>query len=317
MTIHRRSLLLATALGASTALLGACGGGDDDGVTGPTVVDIAKAAPDFSILVEALTAADLVTTLDGPGPFTVFAPTNTAFSALLTELNLTKEQLFADKPLLTRVLNYHVLTSRVRESAVRDRLGQPITTREGGFFKIEDTSGLKITDGRNRVTNITRNDIPASNGVIHVVDRVLLPADKNIVQTAQATSDFSILVNAAVAANLVDTLSGPGPYTVFAPTNAAFGAALVELGLSLGDLLADTARLSRVLQYHVVSGLVLKAQVPVGTPIATLEGATFTVGPDLAITDQLGRRAQISATDILASNGVIHVIDKVLLPTAL
>ena len=126
--------------------------------------------------------------------------------------------------------------------------------------------------------------------------------------------EFGILVEAVTAAGLVDTLSGPGPFTVFAPTDAAFAALLVELGVSKAQLLADVPLLTKVLTYHVVPARVLKANVPVGTAIVSVEGGTFTVDAGLAITDQRARRASIVATDVLTSNGVIHVIDKVILP---
>ena len=141
-------------------------------------------------------------------------------------------------------------------------------------------------------------------------------APPNIVATAQATPNLSILVEAVVAAGLVDALSAPGPLTVFAPTNAAFAALLAELGVTKEALLADKPLLTAVLTYHVVSGRVLKDQVPVNTPIATLQGASFTVGGDLRITDGRGRQAAIVATDILCSNGVVHLIDRVILPPA-
>jgi uncharacterized surface protein with fasciclin (FAS1) repeats len=313
-----KRLGLASLLGL-TALLAACW---DDSSNTPPPVDIvatASADPNLSILVEAVTAADLVSTLQGPGPFTVFAPTNAAFTALLAELGLSKEQLFADKPLLTSVLTYHVLDSEVPAASVP--AGEPITSLQGGYFKIDAVgSALVVTDGRNRTSNITATDIEASNGVIHVVDKVLLPADKTVVGTAVAiatgaTPEFTLLVEALTAANLVDTLSGPGPFTVFAPTDAAFADLLVELGLTKDELFADTTLLTTVLTYHVVPGLVLKAQVPVGSPITTVEGDTFTVDSSLVITDQASRTSNITATDVLASNGVIHVIDKVILPS--
>jgi uncharacterized surface protein with fasciclin (FAS1) repeats len=139
---------------------------------------------------------------------------------------------------------------------------------------------------------------------------------KNVVELAQATPDLSILVEAVVAADLATTLSGAGPFTVFAPTNAAFTAALTELGLTKAQLLdpANKALLTKILTYHVVSGKVLKAQVPVGTPITTLQTETFTVDSTLTITDQRARKAKITATDIEATNGVVHLIDKVILP---
>ena len=169
---------------------------------------------------------------------------------------------------------------------------------QGGVFKIETAGGLKITDGRNRVANITATDVAASNGVIHVIDKVILPADKDIVATAQSLPDFSILVEAVVAAGLVSTLQGAGPFTVFAPTNAAFAALLTELGVSKDALLANKPLLTKVLTYHVVPGRVLKADVPVGPAIATVQGETFTVNSSLKITDRRGRLAGIAATDV-------------------
>ncbi|MDB5938165.1 MAG: fasciclin, partial [Polaromonas sp.] len=159
-------------------------------------------------------------------------------------------------------------------------------------------------------------DIQAGNGVVHVVDRVLLPADRNIVQTAQALPQFSILVEAVVAANLQGTLSGTGPFTVFAPTNDAFAALLAELGVSKAALLANTALLTRVLTYHVVPGRVLQAEIPLGSNIATVQGNTLRVNADLTITDQRSRSSKIIATDVLTSNGVVHAIDRVILPAA-
>ena len=296
---------------ASIGLLAACGGGDDDQ---PNIVDIARNDARFSILTEAVIAADLAGTLSEPGTLTVFAPTNDAFAALLTELGISKAQLLADKTLLTTVLTYHVLPAKVERAAIP--AGKPITTLQGGIFKIEVSGGTaRVTDGRNRVSTITATDIQASNGVVHVLDRVLLPADKTIVQTASALPDFSILVEAVAAADLAGTLSGTGPFTVFAPTNAAFAALLTELGISKQALLADKALLSKVLTYHVLPARVLKADVPVGPTITTVQGNTFTVDANLDITDRNGRKARITATDVLASNGVIHVIDKVILPT--
>jgi uncharacterized surface protein with fasciclin (FAS1) repeats len=141
-------------------------------------------------------------------------------------------------------------------------------------------------------------------------------AAKNIVELAQATPILSILVDAVIAADLVSTLSGTGPFTVFAPTNTAFGAALTELGLTKEQLLApaNKALLTSILTYHVVAGKVLKAGVPVGTPIPTVQKETLTVDSTFTITDQRGRKAKITATDIEASNGVVHLIDKVILP---
>ncbi len=305
----RRIALMIGAVAISVAATG-CGGSGN----APDIVQTAQANPDLSILVEAVSAAGLVDTLKGKGPYTVFAPTNAAFASLLSELGVTKEQLLADKALLKTVLTYHVLPAAVNKGDVP--LGKAITSVEGSIFKIDTVNGaLKITDGRNRMSTIVATDIQTFNGVVHVIDKVLLPANKNIVETAQSLPDFSILVEAVVAADLQGTLSGAGPFTVFAPTNAAFAGLLEELGVTKEALLADKALLTKVLTYHVVAGRVLKADVPVGVAIGTVQGDTFTVGSTLAITDQRQRSANIVATDVLTTNGVIHVIDKVILPS--
>ncbi len=326
--------LISAALIAATSLLAACG---DDSPADPTdspdaavarsIVGTAQATPSLSTLVAAVTFAsdngDLVNLLNNPGTLTVFAPDNGAFDALAVQLTgnagATGADLLtaANKPLLRAVLQYHVLTSEVGSSAIP--FGRPITSAEGSIFKIDSGSPPVITDGRNRTAQITATDIDASNGVVHLIDQVILPADKNIVQTAQAAGagaapQFTILVEAVVAAGLVDTLSGAGPFTVFAPTDAAFAALLAELGVTKQQLLGNRALLTRVLTYHVVPGLVLKAQVPVGASITTVETGNFTVDASLKITDENGRLSGIVGTDILTSNGVIHVVDKVLLP---
>ena len=281
--------------------------------TSPTdLVALAQADPDLSILVEAVVAADLVTTLKGSGPFTLLAPNNAAMAALLTELGMTKSQLLADKPLLTTVLTYHVLSGKVEQAQIP--AGKAISTLQGGIFKVDVVGdSATITDGRNRTAKIVSTDRQASNGVMHGIDRVLLPANQTLLQTAQALPQFSILVEAIMAANLQDALSAPGPLTVFAPTNNAFALLLTELTVDKAALLASGALLTDLLRYHVVPGRVLKADVPIDSAITTLEGQTFTVSSDLVVTDQLLRGTQISATDVLASNGVIHVIDRVLL----
>lgn len=299
------------------ATLAACGGGDDDNEHGQTqtgnIVQVAQKDSRFSVLVEAVQAAGLTDALSAPGPLTVFALTNDAFNALLAELGVTKEQLLSNKPLLTAVLQYHVVSGTVPSAQVP--LGKAITPLAGDIFKVEKTgTDLVITDGRNRSSKIVQADIAASNGVIHAIDKVLLPADKTIVQTAAANPNFSILVEAVNAAGLAGTLGGTGPFTVFAPTNAAFAALLTELGVTKDQLLADKVLLTKVLTYHVLPARVLKADVPFNTPVKTVEGETVEVSQALAMTDQRGRKANITATDILASNGVIHVVDKVILP---
>jgi uncharacterized surface protein with fasciclin (FAS1) repeats len=305
-------------------MLAACGDDNDDDDALLSIAGTAQTTPQLSTLVAAVQFAsdggDLLGLLSDPGTLTVFAPTNPAFDALAVELTgnagATASDLLvpANKPLVRSVLTYHVLTSEVRAAGIP--FGKPIATAEGSVFKIDSGSPPKITDGRNRTASITATDIAASNGIIHLIDRVILPADKNIVETAQATSDFSILVEAVIAADLVATLSGQGPFTVFAPTNAAFAALLDELGVTKEQLLANTALLTAVLTYHVVPSRVFEADAPIGTPVTTAQTGTFTIDGSLTITDARGRTAGITATDVLTSNGVIHVIDRVLLPPA-
>ena len=310
----RRNALILAGL-ATTAVITGCGSSDDPAPVAVSldIVELAQATPDLSFLVEAVVSAELVDTLKGAGPFTVFAPTNAAFAALLTELGLSKAQLLADKALLKTVLTYHVLPTKVERAQVPR--GKAVSTVQGSILKVEASgTDLTITDGRNRSARILATDIQAKNGVIHTINRVILPANKNIVETAQALPQFSVLVEAVLAANLQGTLSGAGPFTVFAPTNDAFTALLAELNISKAALLADTALLTKVLTYHVLAGRVLKADVPVNTPITTVQGGTISVSSTFVLADQRGRNSNITATDVLTSNGVIHVIDKVILP---
>ncbi len=287
------------------------------------IVQIAQGIADFSTLVDAVKAAGLVETLSGPGPFTVFAPTNAAFAALLSELNVTAAQLLADKALLTTVLTYHVLPGRVLAGDIRD--GATPTTVQGQTFRLGTTGGLTITDGRGRVANIVATNVQAANGVVHVIDKVILPKavavpppppQPTVVQIAQGNPDFSILVEAVSAAGLVDTLSGAGPFTVFAPNNAAFAALLAELGVPKAQLLSDKAVLTTVLTYHVLPAKVLAADIQEGAQPTTVQGQVFRLGlaggPN--IVDARGRKANIIATDLIGANGVVHVIDKVILP---
>ena len=292
---------------------------------GKSIVAIASATPSLSSLVAALGFAsndgDLVKLLSKKGTFTVFAPSNEAFDALAAELlgagKTAKDLLVpANKALVRTVLQYHVLGAVVPKAAIP--LGKPIDPVLEGkdFFKIDAVDGkVIITDGRNRKSEITATDIKAKNGVVHLINKVILPADKDIVETAIASKpEFSILVEAVVAAGLADALKAPGPLTVLAPTNAAFASLLAELKITKDALLADKALLTKVLTYHVIPGLVLKADVPVDTPVKTLQGDTLTVDAHLTITDQRARKSAIVITDVLTKNGVIHAIDKVILP---
>jgi uncharacterized surface protein with fasciclin (FAS1) repeats len=328
--------LFSTALvAASATFLAACGSSDHPVVAAPvSIVATAQATASLSTLVAVATFAsdnnDLVNLLSNPGTLTVFAPTNAAFDALAVELTGNAAAKAADlltaanKPLLKTVLQYHVLTSKV--NAANIPFGKAITPAQGSIFKIDSGTPPVITDGRNRKSNIITTDVEATNGVVHIIDKVILPADKTIVATAIArapefTTLVAVLKFASNADDLVNLLSGTGPFTVFAPTNAAFDALAVELTGSAtakaADLLTagNKATLRDVLQYHVLTSRVLKADVPTNTAISTaLATKTFKVSPTFVITDGLGRSSNIIATDVLTSNGVIHAIDKVLRP---
>ncbi len=274
----------------------------------PNIVEIAASDARFTTLVAAVSKAGLVETLSGPGPFTVFAPTNDAFAALLADLGITAEELLAN-PDLGKILTYHVVAGKVTAADVV-KLNKA-TTVNGKDIMIEVKNGNVILNGSIKVI-IT--DIMASNGVIHVIDGVLLPpADPkpSIVDIAVGNPDFSILVAALKKANLVDALSTPGPFTVFAPTNAAFEKLLSDLQLTAEELL-NSPDLASILLYHVASGAV-KAEdaIKLGS-IKTLNGASVHVSQSHG--SVFINKSKVTAADIEASNGIIHVIDTVLIP---
>jgi transforming growth factor-beta-induced protein len=273
-----------------------------------TIVEIAAADERFSTLVAAVTKAGLVETLSSPGPFTVFAPTNDAFAALLTDLGITAEELL-NSPDLASILTYHVIAGKVTAADVV-KLSKA-TTVNGKDITIEVKDGNVILNGS---ITVIITDIMASNGVIHVIDGVLLPpADPkpSIVDIATGDENFSTLVAALQAANLVEALSGEGPFTVFAPTNAAFEKLAESLHLGVADLLT-LPNLADILLYHVASGAVdAQEAVELGS-IETLQGDRVHVS--VRHGDVFINHSKVIQADIEASNGIIHVIDTVLLP---
>lgn len=306
---NKLSLFVLSLLMVSTFV--ACN--NDDEVVAPvetpkTIVDVAVSDPQFSILVAALTKADLVSTLKSAGPFTVFAPTNDAFTALFAQLGVSGiDQLSAEA--LKPILLNHVLTSKVPSSAIAT--GYVATANSNGpnqsavnvFIQLGST--VMVDESK-----VVKADVMASNGIIHVIDKVILPA--SVVAHAINNPNFSILVQAVVKANLVEALSGVGPFTVFAPTNDAFNALFATLGVSgISDLSAET--LTPILLYHVVSGNVLASQVSSGNVPTLKEGSSLNVmvnGSGVKINNA----SNVVATDVQGSNGVIHAIDAVLLP---
>ena len=274
-----------------------------------SIVDIAVEDGRFGTLVTALQAADLVETLSGEGPFTVFAPTDDAFDALPEGV---VAGLLEDIPALTDVLTYHVVSGSILAEQVVKLTSA--TTLQGGDINIEvNGDAVMVNDA-----NVIITDIVGSNGVIHVIDAVILPtqaattsdaAAKSIVDIAVEDGRFGTLVTALQAADLVETLSGEGPFTVFAPTDDAFDA--LPEGVVAG-LLEDIPALTDVLTYHVVSGSILAEQVVKLTSATTLQGGDINIevnGDAVMVND-----ANVIITDIVGSNGVIHVIDAVILP---
>jgi len=279
----------------------------DDNKTSPadqTIAEYAGSDSNFSILVQALSKAELVNVLNGSGNFTVFAPTNDAFKALFTQLGVSGVSDLS-KEALTPILLYHVLGTEKKSTSLSSGYLNTLSPSQGNYLSLKiDVSGdVKL----NKETTVTKADIDVKNGVIHVINKVLLPP--TVVGQALENDSFSILVQAVVKAGLVETLNGAGPFTVFAPTNAAFTALFAQLGVSgIADLTA--AQLIPILKYHVVSGNVLSSQLANGA-VQTLNGPfNVTLSPAPAINVS----SKIVATDVQATNGVIHVIDKVLLP---
>jgi len=305
------------AAAAAAISLTACGGSDDP--PPGNVVQVAQ-ANNLTALTAAANKAGLTAALsDSAASLTVFAPTDAAFGTLATQLGFANATAMVNAlpaSTLANILTYHVLpTKKTAADLTAGGATQPTLYSFGGSpagLKLSTSGGVSITDAALTVAHVTTADVPASNGVVHVVDKVLIPPGVlNIVQMAQVNPIFTTLVNAVVTANLQGTLSGAGPFTVFAPTNDAF-AAIQSTVASL-----STAQLTTVLTYHVLGSQVLAANIPFGTPIATVEGETLTINAanPPTITDKTATPAPIVATDVRASNGVIHVVGKVLIPT--
>ncbi len=286
----------------------------------PSIVEIAAGNEDFSTLVAAVEAAGLVDFFASTKPITVFAPTNAAFEAAFEALGIAPEDLLADTATLTSILLYHVVPGAVTSDIVAGL--EEATTLNGAPIAIKaDDMGVTLNDGQAKVAAV---DIMADNGVIHVIDGVILPpaAEEEaepmgtIVDIAAGNEAFGTLVAAVQAAGLVDALSAAGPYTVFAPTNDAFAAALEALGITAEDLLADTETLTSILLYHVAPGRFPAAAVVQMEEIGTLNGATIKVmADDMGVTLNEGQ-AKVATADVMADNGIIHVIDGVILPPA-
>lgn len=270
------------------------------------IVDTAVAAGKFKTLAAALGAAELVDTLKGEGPFTVFAPTDEAFAKLPagTVETLLKPE---NKGKLTGILTYHVVPGKVFAKQVVGLNGAKTVNGQRVDIKVDGSTVM--VDG----AKVTATDIQCDNGVIHIIDSVILPADKNIPETAAAAGTFKTLIAAAKAGGLVGALSGEKPLTVFAPTDEAF--AKLPAG-TVESLLKpeNKQKLVDILTYHVVAGRVYSEDAVAAKMAKTLQGSAI----GIKVTDQgaMVNSSKLIATDVDASNGVIHIIDSVLMPPA-
>ena len=297
--------------------------GNTSGASLPTIAGVATSNANFTTLVAALSKAGLVSTFSGGGSFTVFAPTNAAFDAAAAALigpGKTGQDLVnaLDVATLTAVLKFHVVGDARNAQAVL--ASSQIVMLDGNATAIALKSGSPYINS----SKIVSTDIQASNGIVHVIDAVLLPpsvsksastSDQTIAAIAVGNPDFSTLVAALQKAGLVSVLNGTQKFTVFAPTNAAFDEAAKQLHLRNGmELVAelDVKTLTAVLTYHVIAGETKAASVVAADQLQMLSGvaADVSVRGGKAYIDG----AQILATDIPASNGVIHVLGGVMLP---
>lgn len=281
---------------------------------GADIVDTAIGAGSFTTLVAAVQAAGLEGALRGEGPFTVFAPTDDAFAALpegfVAQLLQPRNQ-----GKLQELLLYHVVSGEVFSRQLRPVQFVPTLSEKYLWVRKFWNRTVKVNNA-----TVIAADVDASNGVIHVIDKVLVPVGfelvpeeptADIVETAIAAGAFNTLVAAAGAAELVGALQGEGPLTVFAPTDAAFSrlpAGLVEALL----LPENKGKLQELLLYHVVAGRVLKGDLSFYQRVPTLEGS------QVSIVKWFGNvwvnTSKVTTADVLATNGVIHVIDRVLIP---
>ena len=309
MNTFKKRLNIFLLVGFMVLALAACGSDDDNEAT-MNIVDTAVADGRFTTLVAALQAAELDDDLAGEGPFTVFAPTDEAFDKLpagTVDFLLTP----AAKATLIDILTFHVFSGDLRAADVASFSGTAANMLNKKDMRIDVIGGKVILSFEgNRQAEVIITDVLASNGVIHVIDVVLNPDDAtmDIVDTAAANGSFTELLNAATAEGLVSALKGDGPLTVFAPTDAAFAA----LAVAPADL-RDT------LLYHVFNGSVLKDDAIAldGQTVSMLNGDDMTidvVGGNVVLNAGKPQEATVTLTNILCSNGTIHVIDAVLDP---
>jgi transforming growth factor-beta-induced protein len=284
----------------------------DDPEPTQSIVELAQAQPNLSSLVTALTKfPDLVTTLSGTGKFTVFAPTNDAFTALLATIGQTSIN-DVPEPVLKSLLQYHVVTSGAVLST--QLTAGNVVTANTESIAVTTTGGISL----NGSAKVLTADVKSTNGVVHIIDKVLVPASiakfvNTVVEPAYFNKNFTTLIAAVTAASptILQTLLNSSKKTLFAPTNAAFTAAGITT-------LPPQATLDAVLTYHVINGEVKASQLPTNT--APANSAITTLGGVFYLSNRgsngvfINGRTRVTATDIMADNGVVHVIDRTLMP---
>lgn len=306
-----------------------CSNDDDDSTPAPkTITEIAQGNANLSLLVQALTKAGLAETLDNAGTYTVFAPNNDAFnaagytSAAIAALTTPDEIAGLKNVLLNHVIATKFTAAQLTTGYKKTLAVSAADAANGKIdIYINTTSGVKLNGGANVVTP----NVNASNGVVHIVDKVI--ALPTIVTFVGADPNFSSLLAALTRPDQLDEgfatlLSGTtsSPFTVFAPTKAAFDSLLTELGpgTTLANIPEQT--LTNTLKYHVKAGAnVLSSSLSNNLPVSTFLGQNFTIEilptTGAQIRDASNRVSKIVAVDVQSNNGVVHVIDKVLLPT--
>ncbi|MEQ7800045.1 fasciclin domain-containing protein [Pedobacter sp. ASV1-7] len=279
-----------------------------------TIAGIVMSSNNFSLLKAALAQAGLTDVLAGKGPFTVFAPNNDAFVAA----GLDTEAKIKAVPVetLKKILLYHVLGQQVPSAGIAMASNTAVkTAADLNVYVTKNASGVFINGA-----TVIQADVAASNGVVHVINAVLMPPGGNIVEVAQANSNFSFLVAAVLRAsqgstNVAQVLSGAGPLTVFAPTNQAF----INAGFAniAAVQAADPAVLTSILTYHVIAGRIFSSDLIEGAKPATVNGGTVSItltGGAKVKGNKNTTSSMISPANIITTNGVIHVVDQVLLP---
>lgn len=296
---------LLLAMVSVTVGFSSCDNNDDDGPTGPdNVAGIVASNPSFSILNTAINRAGLGSALSG-GTLTVFAPDNAAFEASGISLATVNA---LPVPALDSILKYHVLGSTVSSGAVpvSDAVSTLLGTR---LFASRNTNGVFANGIR-----VKTADVPAANGVIHVIERVLTPPTRTIAQIVSGDTSFSILLAAVVRAGLADAVAQPGKYTVFAPTNAAFRAAGFADAAAING--ANQTVITNVVRQHVLTTNVFASDLTEGATPTTLQANTLTVNLNpvrVKVTGSANASSNVTTANVVATNGVIHIIDRVLL----